>query len=127
MSRDSEASGGVRPLGIPTVADRIAQMVVKQVLEPKLEPILDRDSYGYRPGKSAHQAIETCRQRCWRTSWVLDFDIKGFFDAGLLCILRPSVAPAEDPGGLLPGRHAQSSIFCFPVQVSRLRVSASNG
>lgn len=106
MSRDSEASGGVRHLGIPTVADRIAQMVVKQVLEPKLEPklepILDRDSYGYRPGKSAHQAIETCRQRCWRTNWVLDFDIKGFFDAGLLCILRPSVAPAEDPGGLLP-------------------------
>jgi RNA-directed DNA polymerase len=74
-------SGGIRPLGIPTVADRIAQMVVKQVLEPQLEPIFDQDSYGYRPGKSAHQAVEMCRQRCWRTNWVLDLDIKGFFDA----------------------------------------------
>jgi retron-type reverse transcriptase len=49
-----KSGGGVRPLGIPTVADRIAQMVVKQVLEPQLEPIFDQDSYGYRPGKSAH-------------------------------------------------------------------------
>jgi retron-type reverse transcriptase len=63
------------------VADRIAQMVVKQVLEPQLEPIFDQDSYGYRPGKSAHQAVEMCRQRCWRTNWVLDLDIKGFFDS----------------------------------------------
>ncbi|MFN9942246.1 MAG: reverse transcriptase domain-containing protein, partial [bacterium] len=52
-----KSNGGVRPLGIPTVADRIAQMVVKQVLEPQLEPIFDQDSYGYRPGKSAHQAV----------------------------------------------------------------------
>jgi group II intron reverse transcriptase/maturase len=56
-------------------------MVVKQVLEPQLEPIFDQDSYGYRPGKSAHQAVESCRQRCWRSNWVLDLDIKGFFDA----------------------------------------------
>jgi len=76
-----KSSGGIRPLGIPTVADRIAQMVVKQVLEPQLEPIFDQDSYGYRPGKSAHQAVEMCRQRCWRSNWVLDLDIKGFFDA----------------------------------------------
>ncbi|MGA1564534.1 MAG: group II intron reverse transcriptase/maturase, partial [Pontimonas sp.] len=76
-----KSGGGIRPLGIPTVADRIAQMVVKQVLEPQLEPIFDQDSYGYRPGKSAHQAVEACRQRCWRTNWVLDLDIKGFFDA----------------------------------------------
>ena len=76
-----KSGGGIRPLGIPTVADRIAQMVVKQVLEPQLEPIFDQDSYGYRPGKSAHQAVEMCRQRCWRTNWVLDLDIKGFFDA----------------------------------------------
>ena len=75
-----KSSGGIRPLGIPTVADRIAQMVVKQVLEPQLEPIFDQDSYGYRPGKSAHQAVEMCRQRCWRTNWVLDLDIKGFLD-----------------------------------------------
>lgn len=59
-----KSSGGIRPLGIPTVADRIAQMVVKQVLEHQLEPIFDQDSYGYRPGKSAHQAVEMCRQRC---------------------------------------------------------------
>jgi RNA-directed DNA polymerase len=76
-----KSGGGIRPLGIPTVADRIAQMVVKQVLESKLEPIFDRDSYGYRLGKSAHQAVEICRQRCWRTNWVLDLDIKGFFDS----------------------------------------------
>jgi len=76
-----KSGGGFRPLGIPTVADRVAQTVVQQVLEPELEPIFDQDSYGYRPGKSAHQAVETCRQRCWRTNWVLDLDIKGFFDA----------------------------------------------
>lgn len=76
-----KSGGGIRPLGIPTVADRIAQMVVKQVLEPQLEPIFDQDSYGYRLGKSAHQVVESCRQRCWRSNWVLDLDIKGFFDA----------------------------------------------
>lgn len=73
--------GGVRPLGIPTVSDRIAQMVVRQIIEPKLEPIFDSDSFGYRPGRSAHQAIELCRQRCWKRDWVLDLDIKGFFDS----------------------------------------------
>jgi group II intron reverse transcriptase/maturase len=75
-----KADGGVRPLGIPTVADRIAQMVVKQVLEPELERIFHPDSYGYRPGKSAHQAIKQARERCWRNDWVIDLDIKGFFD-----------------------------------------------
>ncbi len=75
-----KADGGVRPLGIPTVADRIAQMVVKQVLEPELEEIFHPDSYGYRPGKSAHQAIKQARKRCWRNDWVIDLDIKGFFD-----------------------------------------------
>jgi RNA-directed DNA polymerase len=76
-----KASGGVRPLGIPTVADRVAQMVVKQVLEPQLEPVFDQDSYGYRPGKSAHQAVEVARKRCWKYDWVVDLDIKGFFDS----------------------------------------------
>ena len=75
-----KSSCGVRPLGIPTVSDRIAQMVVKQVLEPQLEPIFDQDSYGYRPGKSVHQAVESCRKRCWKYGWVVDLDIKGFFD-----------------------------------------------
>lgn len=73
-------SGGQRPLGIPTVADRIAQTVVKLVFEPELEPHFHEDSYGYRPGKSAHQAIEVTRQRCWRHDWVLEFDIRGLFD-----------------------------------------------
>jgi len=75
-----KANGGIRPLGIPTVADRVAQMVVKQTLEPELERHFHPDSYGYRPGKSAHQAIEQARERCWRNNWVMDLDIKGFFD-----------------------------------------------
>jgi group II intron reverse transcriptase/maturase len=74
-------AGGVRPLGIPTVADRIAQTVLKQALEPELENHFHPDSYGYRPDKSAHQAIAAARQRCWRNDWVVDLDIKGFFDA----------------------------------------------
>jgi group II intron reverse transcriptase/maturase len=75
-----KADGGVRGLGVPTVADRIAQTVVKQALEPELEKIFHSDSYGYRPGKSAHQAISQARERCWRFDWVVDLDIKGFFD-----------------------------------------------
>lgn len=73
-------NGGKRTLGIPTVADRIAQTVVKIYLEPELEIIFDKDSYGYRVGKSAHQALERVRQRCWKYDWVLEFDIKGLFD-----------------------------------------------
>lgn len=72
--------GTMRPLGIPTVADRIAQMVVKMTLEPKIEPIFHPDSYGYRPKKSAHEALGVARQRCWRYNWALDVDIQGFFD-----------------------------------------------
>ena len=75
-----KATGGTRPLSIPTVADRIAQMVVKDVLEPKLEPCFHADSYGYRPHRSAHDALKVARQRCWKTDWVLDVDIQGFFD-----------------------------------------------
>jgi len=73
-------SGGERLLGIPTVADRVAQMVAKMYLEPVLEPNFHRDSYGYRPGKSAIQAVEVTRRRCWKYDWVLEFDIKGLFD-----------------------------------------------
>ena len=62
------------------MADRIAQMVVKRRLEPLLEPVFHDDSYGYRPGRSAHQALTAARERCWRQDWVLDLDIKGFFD-----------------------------------------------
>lgn len=73
-------SGGTRPLGIPTVSDRIAQMVVKRYLEPVLESVFHTDSYGYRPGKSAHDALVVARRRCWGYDWVLDLDIKSFFD-----------------------------------------------
>jgi RNA-directed DNA polymerase len=73
-------SEGERLLGIPTISDRVAQMVAKMYLEPVLEPYFHRDSYGYRPGKSAIQAVEVTRRRCWRFDWVLEFDIKGLFD-----------------------------------------------
>lgn len=73
-------NGGTRILGIPTVEDRIAQMVVKLYFEPNVESIFYEDSYGYRPNKSAIQAIEVTRTRCWRKGWVLEFDIKGLFD-----------------------------------------------
>jgi RNA-directed DNA polymerase len=72
--------GGSRPLGIPTVSDRIAQGVVKAYLEPELERHFHPDSYGYRPGKSALEAVGMARQRCWRHDWVLDLDIQAFFD-----------------------------------------------
>jgi len=72
--------GGQRVLEVPTVADRVAPMVVKIYLEPKVEPIFDSDSYGYRPGKSAIEAVGRARERCWSYDWVLDLDIKGFFD-----------------------------------------------
>ena len=73
--------GGVRVLGVPTVADRIAQTVVRLYLEPRVEPLFHPDSYGYRPGRSALQAVGVCRERCWRTDWVIDLDIKAFFDS----------------------------------------------
>lgn len=73
-------SGGTRVLGIPTVADRVAQTAVKMVLEPVLDPMFHPDSYGYRPGKSAHEAVEITRRRCWRNDWVVEFDIRGLFD-----------------------------------------------
>jgi RNA-directed DNA polymerase len=73
-------TGGTRTLGIPTVADRIAQTVVKRQFEPKVERYFHTDSYGYRPGKSAHAAIDITRKRCWKYNWVLEFDIKGLFD-----------------------------------------------
>lgn len=73
-------NGGQRILGIPTVEDRVAQMVAKMYLEPKVEPIFYEDSYGYRPNKSAIDAIKVTRERCWRYGWVLEIDVKGLFD-----------------------------------------------
>ena len=117
-----KSDGKTRPLGIPTVADRIAQMVVKRHLEPMVEPKFHADSYGYRPGKSALDAIGVARQRCWRYDWVLDLDIKAFFDSidpellmravrkhtdcpwALLYIDRWLKAPVQMPDGSLVGR-----------------------
>ena len=73
-------SGGIRQLGVPTVSDRVAQMVVKLKLEPLLEPVFHEDSYGYRPGKSAQDAIGVVRQRCWEYEWLVEYDIHKFFD-----------------------------------------------
>lgn len=75
-----KSGGGKRVLGIPTVADRIAQTVVKETLEPILEPKFHGDSYGYRPDKSPLDAVGVARKRCWRQDWCIDLDIKGFFD-----------------------------------------------
>ncbi len=74
-------AGGVRTLGVPTVADRIAQTVVRAYLEPEVEPRFHPDSYGYRPGRSALDAVGACRERCWRYDWVIDLDIRAFFDS----------------------------------------------
>jgi group II intron reverse transcriptase/maturase len=112
-----KAKGGTRKLGIPTVSDRIAQTVVKRIIEPVLDPIFHPDSYGYRPGRSAKQAIGVTRKRCWQYDWVVEFDIKAAFDQidhGLLLkavrshvkerwillyLERWLTAPFETPGG----------------------------
>lgn len=75
-----KSDGGVRKLGIPTMGDRVAQAVVKRALECLVEPYFHDDSYGYRPGRSAHDAVAQARERCWRFKWALDLDIQGFFD-----------------------------------------------
>jgi RNA-directed DNA polymerase len=115
---------GVRVLGVPTVADRVAQTVVRMYLEPKVEPIFHPDSYGYRPKKSALDAVGVCRQRCWRADWVVDLDIRAFFDSVpwdlilkavehhigpdqrwiLLYVRRWLAAPIQQPDGSLVER-----------------------
>jgi RNA-directed DNA polymerase len=113
---------GTRMLGVPTVADRIAQTVVAGELERKVEPIFHADSYGYRPGRSALDAVAACRQRCWKTDWVIDLDIQKFFDSVpwdlmvkavqantdlpwvLLYVKRWLAAPLQQPDGTLIAR-----------------------
>ena len=73
--------GGTRILGIPNVVDRIAQTVAVMVLEPNVEQVFHGDSYGYRPGRSPQQAVGVCRERCWKKAWVVDLDVKAFFDS----------------------------------------------
>ena len=87
---------GKRPLGIPSVSDRIAQMVAVLALEPELEPIFHDDSYGYRPRRSAHDALAQARKRCWKYDWVLDMDIKGFYDNIDHCLLNKALLRHTD-------------------------------
>ena len=114
--------GGVRVLGVPTIADRIAQTVAAMYLEPLVEPRFHPDSYGYRPGKAALDAVGTCRQRCWKYDWVIDLDVQKFFDTVpwdlvvravqavtdcrwvLLYIKRWLAAPLQHPEGTLVER-----------------------
>lgn len=113
---------GVRVLGVPTVADRIAQTVVTMYLEPGAEKVFHPDSYGYRPGRGALDAVRVCRERCWNADWVIDLDIQGFFDNldhdlvvravahhtdlpwVLLYVKRWLTAPVQRPDGSLVSR-----------------------
>lgn len=75
-----KSDGSTRPLGIPTVSDRVAQMAVKMILEPQWDPLFCDSSFGYRPGKSAHDVVAQAKANCWKYEWVIDLDIRGFFD-----------------------------------------------
>jgi RNA-directed DNA polymerase len=131
-------SGGVRMLGVPTVADRVAQTVVKRLLEPVIDPVFHENSYGYRPGRSAHDAIAIVRRRSWKYDWVVEFDIKGLFDNidhdlllkalrkhcqtpwVLLYVERWLKAPMQTPEGIVVERtrgtrKAASSVLCLPI------------
>ena len=114
--------GGVRELGVPSVADRVAQTVVAARLEKAVEPVFHPDSYGYRPGRSALDAVAACRKRCWRKDWIIDLDVGKFFDSVpwdlivkaverhcadpwvLLYVKRWLAAPVQLPGGSLRQR-----------------------
>ena len=114
--------GGTRMLGVPTVADRVAQTAVAMYLEERAEPRFHADSYGYRPDRSPHNALEACRQRCWKFDWVIDLDVQKFFDTVpwdlvvkavmavtdcpwvLLYVKRWLAAPLEYPDGTLVQR-----------------------
>ncbi len=114
--------GGVRVLGVPTISDRIAQTVAAMQLEPLVEPRFHQDSYAYRPGKSALEAIGTCRRRCWEFDWIIDVDVQKFFDTVpwdlvvraveavtdccwvLLYVKRWLAAPLQRPNGTLVER-----------------------
>ena len=88
--------GGIRRLGIPNVVDRVAQTVAAMVLEPSVEKVFHEDSYGYRPGRSALDAVAVCRERCWKLDWILDLDIKSFFDSVPWDLMLRAVARHTD-------------------------------
>jgi RNA-directed DNA polymerase len=87
---------GVRTLGVPNTADRVAQTAAAMLLEEELEPIFHPDSYGYRPGRSAHDALAVARKRCWRQDWTLDLDVRAFFDSVPHDLLLKAVAHHTD-------------------------------
>ena len=89
-------AGGVRTLGVPTVADRIAQTVVRLYIEPEVDPLFHPDSYGYRPGRAVLDAVGACRQRCWRYDWAIDLDIRSFFDSIPHSLLLKAVTKHTD-------------------------------
>ena len=91
-----KAGGGSRILGVPTVADRIAQTVAAMQLEREVEPLFHPDSYGYRPGRSALDAVAVCRERCWRNDWVIDLDVRAFFDSVDHSLMLKAVARHTD-------------------------------
>lgn len=93
--------GSSRMLGVPTVADRIAQTVVRSYLEPEVEQVFHPGSYGYRPGRSALDAVGVCRERCWRNDWVLDLDIRSFFDSVPWQLVLKAVARHTDQRWIL--------------------------
>lgn len=115
--------GGTRVLGIPTIGDRVAQTVVARRLEGEVEPIFHPDSYGYRPNRSALDAVAACRQRCWKFDWIIDLDVQKFFDSVrwdlvvkaveahtderwiVLYVKRWLAAPMQHPDGALQQRH----------------------
>ena len=114
--------GGVRVLGVPTISDRVAMTAAAMFLEPLVEPRFHPDSYGYRPGKSALEAVGVCRRRCWKYDWVIDLDVQKFFDEApwelivkavevvtdarwvLLYVKRWLAAPSQQPDGTLVQR-----------------------
>jgi RNA-directed DNA polymerase len=96
-----KSGGGVRILGVPTVADRIAQTVAAVFLEAKVEPIFHEDSYGYRPRRSALDAVARCRERCWKNDWVVDLDIQKFFDSVPWELMLKAVTHHTDQGWIL--------------------------
>jgi len=130
-----KSGGGVRVLGVPTIADRIAQTAATMMLEPDVDPVFRDDSYGYRPGKSAVDAVEVCKQRCWRHPWVVDLDIQGFFDNVphteivaavekhthlpwvVLYVKRWLVAPIQHPDGrrVVPGKGTPQGSAISPL------------
>src|SRR6202021_1275283 len=96
-----KAAGGVRVLGVPAVADRIAQTVVAMYLEKLVEPVFHPDSYGYRPRRSALDAVARCRERCWRSDWVIDLDVRKFFDSVDNSLMPKAVARHTEAKGVL--------------------------